>query len=167
MKLAPSTQTVQFVDDNTWFRGLKTAKRGDVGHDLHVNVSGCKLTQMDRLVSWFVGTKVVVIWPFQAKLVASGIKLSMPDDLWCMVTARSSAMKKKLKVVGGIIDSGYQGELFAVLHNFGLRPRIIKNSERYAQVIFFPAVRPYLEEKYLFFDRDTERGETGFGSSGR
>lgn len=155
---------VQYINNTVY--SFRVAKEGDVGHDLHVDIFGCKRSFIDRFISRRLGKTVMVIWPFQAKLAASGIRLSQTHKTWCMVTARSSAMKKKLMVIGGIIDSGYQGELFAVLHNFGLRPRVIQNGERYAQVIFFHAMRPQLEERG-WFDTTTERGDTGFGSSGQ
>jgi dUTP pyrophosphatase len=141
-------------------------KPGDVGHDLHVHMEGTSQTTFDRLVSEIIGEPVVIVWPFSAKLVASGIAVNQPNDVWCWITARSSAARKKLMVLGGVIDSGYQGELFTVLHNFGLTPRIIRNGERYSQVIFYESVRP-LTKRVLEFSASSERGSTGFGSTGQ
>jgi deoxyuridine 5'-triphosphate nucleotidohydrolase len=162
LKMTPIVEVV----NNAGSKSFQTAKSGDVGHDLYVRLEEHKLGLVDRIVGSFLNTYAMVIWPFTAKLVPSRIYVNQPDSTWCLVTGRSSAAKRKLMVLGGIIDSGYQGELFAVLHNFSLVPRVIKQNERYAQVVFFDAVRPHLRPM-AFFSKKSERGNTGFGSSGR
>lgn len=141
-------------------------KTGDVGYDLYVDMLGMKLTLLDRLVSRFLQEPVVMILPFTNRALASGIYLSLPSQTWAKIEARSSSSKRGLTMAGGIIDSGYRGEMFAVMHNGGLIPRIIRDGERYAQVIFHCANRPGIEQVWRFTDF-TSRGETGFGSSGR
>lgn len=154
-------------------REFETAKYGDVGHDLYVTV--VKQTWFEKLVSWFIDSKVMIIWPIiGVRTLVSGIHLSMPNDLWCEVRPRSSTSRRKLEVLGGTIDSGYRGELFTVLHNFGLMPRVIEEGERYAQVVFYPAIRPHIvytsdEEFTLLVEGEGQdsRGFDGFGSTGR
>lgn len=163
-------KTPRVAVKNHYYRPFLTAKKGDVGHDLYVHVDN--LGPVEQLVSKIVGTPCAIVWPFFTRTVGSGIFLAMHSTMWAKIEARSSTMRKMMMVLGGIIDSGYQGELFTVLANFGLLPRIVKHGERYAQVIFFKAVRPEMTEDY--FDGDemmrfgaTERGATGFGSSGK
>lgn len=153
--------------------GFGTAKDGDVGHDLIVRVVGRSL--LDVVVSFFLRHKVHVLLPIIGyKCVSSGIRLSMPSYVWCHVHPRSSISRRKLQLLGGIIDSGFRGELFSILHNFGLLPRVVRDGERYAQVVFYSAIRPQFkitnsEEKWmhrLALDWST-RGEDGFGSTGR
>jgi deoxyuridine 5'-triphosphate nucleotidohydrolase len=141
-------------------------KQGDVGHDLHVDMTGMKKTLLDRIISAYLRESVIVVLPFTNRALASGIFLAMPDDIWAKIEARSSASKKGLVMAGGIIDSGYRGEMFTVMQNNGLVPRVIRDSERYAQVIFHCARRPDLCEVPFFTDA-TSRGDTGFGSSGK
>lgn len=141
-------------------------KDGDVGHDLHVDITGVKPKLIDRIASALLRERVIVILPFTNRMLASGIFLAMPDHIWAKIEARSSASKKRLTTCGGIIDSGYRGEMFAVMQNNGIIPRIIRDRERYAQVIFHGAQRPSLQEVAWFAD-STNRGSTGFGSSGK
>ena len=122
-------------------------------------------SRLDRFVSKLVGEQVVVLWPFQRKTLASGVNLAMPGTVWAHIVARSSAARKNLTALSGIIDSGYRGPLFSVLSNLGLVPRIIRDGERHTQVIFHVAVRPGITYVDGFGDT-TERGSTGFGSSG-
>lgn len=151
---------------NLYDKPFSPKKAGDVGHDLYVDIGLRKMSLADRLASWLKKNPSVVIWPFQSKMVGSGIYVSQPDSVWCQITARSSAMKRGLMVIGGIIDSGYQGELFTILYNMTLRPRIVQQGERYSQVLFFDAVRPRFR-KVFQFAKQSDRGDTGFGSSGQ
>jgi deoxyuridine 5'-triphosphate nucleotidohydrolase len=142
-----------------------TSKQGDVGHDLYVAIY--KQTFIDRVASAFVGQKCVVIWPFTSKMVGSGIFIDLTSgNYWALILARSSTSRKRMFTLGGVIDSGYQGEYHSVLGNFSFVPRIVKNGERYAQVIFLPAVRPTFYNVNWFQNR-SQRSDTGFGSTGK
>lgn len=150
---------------------FKPKVEGDVGHDLYVRISPEHQTFLDRVVSWMMGRPVMVVMPVVGQRVLScGVQISMPPDVWCEVRARSSTSKKRLQILGGTIDSGYTGELFTVLHNFGLHPRLIENGERYAQVVFYNAVRPMIrgvnEDTFVKLTADKTRGSAGFGSTG-
>lgn len=160
-----------------WFKkipGMETqpTKDGDVGYDLYADIYNADRTWFDRLISRFTGKPTLVIWPIVGqRTIPSGVHLSMPDDIWCEIRPRSSTSRRKLDVLGGTIDSGYHGEMYTVLHNFGLLPRIIREGERYAQVVFNVALRPTI---YTTGFRDfqaraeqSDRGEQGFGSTGR
>ncbi len=153
---------------SSWGYKLKTGKPGDVGHDLHVHVIPRFQSIIDMIVSLVLRKPVYVIWPFATKLLHSGIAMSVPENIWYMIRSRSSASQKRLMVLGGTIDSGYRGELRTLLYNFGLKPRLIKDGERYAQVVFVEAVRPHMWQVKKFDHLDaTVRGSTGFGSTGR
>jgi dUTP pyrophosphatase len=138
-------QLVDFINKHN--RTFRPSKPGDVGHDLYSNND-------------------LIVWPFQTKMIETGIFLDQPSSLWCMIVARSSTTRKHLMVFQGIIDSGYQGELFVVVRNLSLIPRRIRKGERYAQAIFFPATRPDMYEVKQFAAASV-RGDTGFGSSGQ
>ena len=145
--------------------GFDYSKHGDVGYDLVAKVEG--QTLLDRVVSFILRRRVHVLLPLVGRRnVSSGIFLAMPGSVWCQLHARSSIARKKLQLLGGVIDSGYRGELFAVLHNFGFLPRLVVQNERYAQVVFYVAVRPRIQMVDEFTD-STIRGDTGFGSTGR
>jgi dUTPase len=148
------------------------AKEGDVGHDLFSVILPMNMTWFERLLWKFRKCPpFYILWPNQIKAVNSGLHLDMPPSLWCECKARSSIARRKLAVIGGIIDSGYNGEMFTVLHNLGHRPRFIYDGERYSQVIFHKAYRPEMrpidETEFLELVASSERGMTGFGSTGR
>jgi len=139
-----------------------------VGHDLVAKVENQSF--IDRVISWILRHPVYVVLPVVGyKVISSGIHLSMPKSLWCQIQARSSISKRKLQVLGGVIDSGFRGELYTIIHNFGLLPRIIGDGERYAQAIFYWAARPeisFIEEWSQSLDV-SERSDNGFGSTGK
>lgn len=138
-------------------------KPGDVGHDLFVIIT--EQTMLERVISLFTKRKVQIIWPLVGvRTVRSGVRIGMGSAIWCEIRPRSSTSRKKLHVLGGPIDSGYRGELYTVLHNLGLVPRLIREGERYAQVVFHQAVRPTIRNVREL--GESERGESGFGSTG-
>ena len=79
---------------------------------------------------------------------------------------RSSISKTPLRLANsvGLIDASYLGPLKAALHNTGTSDFTIKKGERYVQL-----TRPDLEEVSFIlvdnFNRDTTRGNSGFGST--
>ena len=107
--------------------------------------------------------------------VHTGIHLVMPDNMFAQINTRSSFGKRGLIVHHGVIDSGYTGPLTLWVSNFaairdanGVLHRdsyIIKKGDRVAQLLFHTAERPVLES--LKSLPVTERGEKGYGSSGK
>jgi dUTP pyrophosphatase len=65
----------------------------------------------------------------------------------------------------GLIDSDYQGPLMVSVWNRGQTPFTIEPGERIAQMVVVPVVQVQLNVVEEFVA--TDRGEGGFGSSGR
>jgi dUTP pyrophosphatase len=97
-------------------------------------------------------------------IIPTGIKLEMPNNLWCSIEARSSSSSKMLITPDSIIDAGYRGELFAVVYNFGYTDYHVSAGEMLVQVIFHERIVANIQEVDELSASD--RGETGFGSSG-
>lgn len=100
--------------------------------------------------------------------VPTGVRLEMPADFVADVRPRSGlAFKFGVTVLNapGTIDSGYRGEVQAILINHGREPFIIKRGDRIAQLLFqrLPQVELISREQLS----DSDRGEGGFGSTGR
>lgn len=97
-------------------------------------------------------------------VIPTGVKLEMPNNLWCSIEARSSSSSKMLITPDAIIDAGYRGELFAVVYNFGYVDYHVSAGEMLVQVIFHERIIA----KMMEVDKlgKSLRGETGFGSSG-
>ena len=110
----------------------------------------------------------VIIAPGQTALIPLGFAMALPEGYAGFVFARSGlATKRDLAPANkvGIIDADYRGECMVPLHNHGQSPQSVEHGERIAQM----AILPYLAGEFFETDKlsDTERGEGGFGSTGR
>jgi dUTP pyrophosphatase len=104
--------------------------------------------------------------PNERKVFKTGITSSFPDGYVALIWDRSgNAAKKGLKTMAGVIDSGYRGEWGIVLLNTSIETHIIKKDDKIAQCLIQPIINADIEEVN---DLDlSERGEKGFGSTGR
>lgn len=110
----------------------------------------------------------ITINPGETKFIGTGIATAIPVGTVGLVYARSGlACKKGLAPANkvGVIDSDYRGEIKVALHNHGKEPQTVCKGERVAQMV----ITPYFSVNYVeTSDLDqTERGEGGFGSTGR
>lgn len=112
--------------------------------------------------------EAVIIAPGETYLVKTGIAMEIPAGYAGLVYARSGlATKKGLAPANkvGVIDADYRGEIMVPLHNHSKVDAVIEPNERIAQMI----LTPFLTAQYTVVDElsDTDRGESGFGSTGR
>ena len=110
----------------------------------------------------------ITIAPGQTRLVHTGISMAIPQGFVGLIYARSGlASKRGLAPANkvGVIDSDYRGEIMVALHNHSNEPQTICDGERIAQIVF----TAYMGADFLEVDEldSTERGEGGFGSTGR
>ena len=100
-----------------------------------------------------------VIPPHKTVMVGTGLAMEIPEGYFGAIFARSGlASKQGLRPANcvGVVDSDYRGEFMIALHN---------DKERIAQMV----VMPYLSVEFEEVEElnETERGEGGFGSTGR
>jgi deoxyuridine 5'-triphosphate nucleotidohydrolase len=95
--------------------------------------------------------------------VATGIKLKIPDNMFAVVKPRSSSIHRKMLVIEGVIDADYRGEIFVNFVNFDTEPPEDLFEKPIAQIVFFNKPEIRLIEGTVI--NDTERGNSGFGSS--
>jgi dUTP pyrophosphatase len=102
--------------------------------------------------------------------VPTGVAIALPPGVAGLVVPRSGlAARHGLSVVNGpgLIDPNYRGEIRVILVNLGTEPYAGEPGDRIAQLLLVPYVAPALvivDELPLAPD---DRGELGFGSSGR
>ncbi|MBQ8623234.1 MAG: dUTP diphosphatase [Oscillospiraceae bacterium] len=101
--------------------------------------------------------------------VPTGIALSPErEDIVMFVIIRSSLGRKHGLTLAnsvGVIDSDYRGEILVPIINHGDKPYTLAPDERFAQLVITPVIFPEVCETHDL-DR-TERGESGFGSTGK
>ena len=114
----------------------------------------------------------ITIQPGQkAVLIPTGLKIHHGIPALCsMILPRSGHGHKHGLVLGnlvGLIDSDYQGQLYVSAYvHVGYEPYTIKPLERFAQLAFIHSIQMQFSE-VSEFSANTERGEGGFGSSGK
>lgn len=110
----------------------------------------------------------IIIEPHKTAFIHTGIATEIPDGLVGLIYARSGlACKRGLAPANcvGVIDSDYRGEIMVALHNYSDTPQEIEPNERVAQLV----IAPYIKAEFCEAENlnDTDRGEGGFGSTGR
>ncbi len=96
-------------------------------------------------------------------MIHTGVKVAIPEGYFGLIKERSSMAAKGIFVMGGVIDSGYRGEIMVNLANISGYDYTIKKGERIAQIIILPCSAVMVKGELP----DSERGEDGFGSTGR
>lgn len=110
------------------------------------------------------------IWvqPHQTVKIGTGVAMEIPEGYFGAIFARSGlATKKGLRPSNcvGVVDSDYRGEIIVAIHNDSDSAQCITLGDRIGQMVIIP----YLQVEYNVVDelRETERGEGGFGSTGK
>ena len=108
--------------------------------------------------------------PGQTMLISSGMSVYLQDPNWVsLIMPRSGLGHKKGLVMGnltGVIDADYQGPLMISAWNRGLKPIVIEPGDRIAQLLIVPVAQAQFQWVDSF-ERQTSRGEGGFGSTGQ
>ena len=129
----------------------KYAKESDAGMDL-------------------VATEIISETPSQITY-GIGLAMEIPDGMVGLIFPRSSIRKTRLQLSNsvGVIDSGYRGELQATFNKITTTIENQKNDykvgDRVCQIIIIP--HPPIEFNEVNELSNTERGEGGFGSTGK
>ncbi|MDI3256347.1 MAG: dUTP diphosphatase [Kyrpidia sp.] len=111
----------------------------------------------------------VDIRPGEVVLIPTGVAVELPGPAFVgMVFARSGlSTREQLALANGVgvIDSDYRGEIQVPMYNFGAERRRIDPGQRIAQLVITPVCQ--VDVVYVPELTESERGEAGFGSTGR
>lgn len=110
----------------------------------------------------------VVLAPGQRALIPCGFAMAIPQGWEVQVRPRSGlAAKHGVTMVNGpgTIDCDYRGEVKVPIINLGQEPFGIERGERIAQMVLAPVYR-IAWDVVDGLEQDTERGQSGFGSTG-
>ena len=100
--------------------------------------------------------------------IRTGVKIQLPEGWLAMILPRSSMGAKtplRLSNSVGLIDSGYRGELGVLYDNISDSQYTINAGDRIAQLLVMPSYR--FRANVVDTLEDSDRGETGFGDSGK
>lgn len=122
------------------------AHNNDAGADVHVCIHGAN---------------EIVLAPHTTTKIPLGLGLVLPDGYAAYVFPRSGLASKGIVCELPPIDSGYRGEIHAIVSNLTDEYVTIKNGDRVGQLVITPVViADFVTETGI------ERGDNGFGSTG-
>lgn len=110
----------------------------------------------------------ITIWPHTTEMIDTGWAMEIPQGYFGAIFARSGlASKQGLRPANcvGVVDSDYRGPVKVALHNDTDSHQIINQGDRIAQLVIIPYEPVNLQEVDEL--DDTNRGDSGFGSTGR
>ena len=142
-------------------RKIKIKTYVEAGHSLPTyqtkDAAGCDLINIG---------KTIKLYPLDRAVINTGVRIQLPEGYEAQVRGRSGLNRDYGIVVPiGTIDEDYRGEIRVIVYNLSRGPYIIEEGERIAQLVICPVVQAdWQQVEHL--DK-TDRGEGGFGSTGK
>ena len=95
----------------------------------------------------------------------TGVHIELPPDTVGFLKSKSGLNVKYGILNEGVIDEGYTGSIVVNLYNNSGRDYTVNRGDKISQLVILPVLKPTLEVVDSL--EQTERGNNGFGSSGR
>ena len=100
--------------------------------------------------------------------IDTGVHVELPMNTVGMVKSKSGLNVKHGIQSEGVIDVGYTGSIVAKLYNLSDKPYKVNAGDKITQLVIMPYVAPDLGGIEIVDELDaTDRGDNGFGSSGK
>lgn len=99
--------------------------------------------------------------------VPTNICFDLPHNIECQCRPRSGLTSQGITVGWGTVDEDYRGDVGIIITNTSGEDFIIKSGERIAQIYFNRKTKVVLEDHTGEEISKTERGDAGFGSTGK
>lgn len=105
------------------------------------------------------------IFPNSGGKFDTGVHIAIPEGYVGFLKSKSGLNVRHNCQSEGVIDSGYTGSIMVKLFNHGSQAVEIKKGQKISQLVLLPIITPDLEQVDSL--EDTERGNGGFGSTGK
>ena len=106
-----------------------------------------------------------IVAPLSSVIIDTGVHIELPPGTVGLIKSKSGLMTKHGITSDGTIDEDYRGSIRVMLFNHSREFYMVEKGDKISQLVIMPIYRPDVEiAEHL---TDTERGENGFGSSGR
>lgn len=107
----------------------------------------------------------VIIPAKSSRIISTGVHVEIPHGYVGFLKSKSGLNVKSGILSEGVIDSGYTGSIVAKLYNQSSAIKVFEKGDKITQLVILPI--PVVEMVQVESLEDTERGDNGFGSSGR
>lgn len=124
----------------------------------------CRAHKSDAGYDLFA-TKDIYIRPRGKATADTGVHIEIPAGYFGDIRPKSGLLFNHDILTAGTVDSGYTGAIRVRIINLGDEPYIFRKNEKIAQMVLVPCLTPDL----VVVDKltETERGNGGFGSTGK
>lgn len=106
-----------------------------------------------------------VIFSGQSTVFRTGVHVQLPSGTVGFIKSRSGLMVNHGITTDGVVDEGFTGEIKVALFNHGTRPYQVNRGDRIAQLVVLKTY--YVDCEQVDELDDSERGDNGYGSTGR
>lgn len=110
--------------------------------------------------------KTVRVPAHSSAIIDTGVHLQIPNNYVGFLKSKSGLNVKHSILSEGVIDCGYTGSIVAKLYNHSNTDYVFQRGDKITQLVILPCVTGALLEQVDSFD-ETERGDSGFGSTGK
>ena len=107
----------------------------------------------------------VYVPPYSSAVIDTGVHIEIPEGYVGMLKSKSGLNVKHDITSEGVIDSGYTGSICVKLYNHGQNAYEVNKGDKISQLVIMPIFTPALE--IVSHLDSTERGDRGFGSTGK
>ena len=153
-------------------KGAKMPTRAhtyDAGLDLYtpvdVLIPGCKIKMglREMVKRLFIGWSIPI--DIGSQTIDTGVHVQIPEGMVGLIKSKSGLNVKSGLTGEGVIDAHYTGSIKVKLYNHTRYPHFFHAGEKIAQLVILPCLLPELE--LVDSLEETDRGDGGFGSTGR
>lgn len=109
--------------------------------------------------------EAVTVPAYGSVAVDTGVHVALPHGCAGLLVSKSGLNVKHGITSTGLIDEGYTGSIVVKLYNHDGEDYAFKAGDKITQLVVIPVIRESLEQVSAF--KPTERGDDGFGSTGR
>lgn len=107
----------------------------------------------------------VTVYPGESVVIDTGVHMAIPYG-WAGLLVSKSGMNVKHGILStGLVDAGYTGSIRVKLYNHGHEAYTVKEGDKISQIVILPAL--LCEFTQVETLEETERADSGFGSTGR
>lgn len=114
----------------------------------------------------YCGEQSIILYALDRVFIHTGVHIALPEGYEAQVRGRSGLNKNHgIVVPTGTIDADYRGDIGVVVYNLSREPFVIHPGDRIAQLVISPVIQADWQQVESL--DQTERGDGGFGSTGK
>lgn len=106
-----------------------------------------------------------VAYPHSSICIDTGVHVEIPEGYCGLLKSKSGLNTKFMIQTEGVIDAGYTGSIVVPVYNHSDEPYIFGAGDKITQLVIVPILIPELE--LVDSLEETDRGDNGFGSTGK